>query len=443
MDGVVILVDNKVRDLNSAALIAHHIRHAGIECHLEPLEAYRAVLAAHKPSMIVFNHLTASHLAAFSNRLHEMGVLTAVLPNEGIAYSDDDLEYSAGRYHRNAHIDHFFCWNEHHRGALKRHGFDDQTRIEVVGVPRFDFYFKPWDAIVRGPAPQRRSARPRVLVCTNFIFAQYHGLPKEATDKVFAPWIGKVKVYDDYQAAINVHWRSRQKLLDYLDALIADGGFDITLRPHPSEDRRFYTDWLESLSPEQRENISFDPNSSITALILNCDLEVSCETCLTALESWIIQKPTIELEFEGHSMFHRPEHAQNNVPCGEPSALPALIRAQLENVSPELRERQKRHLQEWCASPSGDSAKRLANIVIEAVKTKRPADWSKLSASDHRRGWKLKFWRALGHAYHYDPFLTLKSILFRDRYKIKKNTYAKSIRPADVERAIKRFAIIT
>jgi len=34
---VVILVDNKIRDLDGAELIAHHLRGLGIQCHLEPL----------------------------------------------------------------------------------------------------------------------------------------------------------------------------------------------------------------------------------------------------------------------------------------------------------------------------------------------------------------------------------------------------------------------
>ena len=53
---VVYLVDNKRRDLAMAALIALQLERRGIECVLEPLESYRAVLAADRPDMIIFNH---------------------------------------------------------------------------------------------------------------------------------------------------------------------------------------------------------------------------------------------------------------------------------------------------------------------------------------------------------------------------------------------------
>src|SRR5258706_9352795 len=85
----VLLVDSKTRDLPVAALIAHHLNALGVDCFLEPLEAYRAVLGAYRPQLILFNHLTASHLVDYSKRLAQMGVLTAVLPNEGILYDSE------------------------------------------------------------------------------------------------------------------------------------------------------------------------------------------------------------------------------------------------------------------------------------------------------------------------------------------------------------------
>ncbi len=120
---VVILVDNKRRDLLVAALIGHHLEQLGLECHLEPLEAYRGVLAAYRPHLILSNHLTAPHLVAWSQRLAELGVLCAVLPNEGICYDEAELEYNAGKFHNGAHIDLFFCWNEPHQRALRKCGF--------------------------------------------------------------------------------------------------------------------------------------------------------------------------------------------------------------------------------------------------------------------------------------------------------------------------------
>src|SRR5688572_25685359 len=152
------LVDNKRRDLMVAALLAHHLEKRDVACHLEPLEAYQGVLGAHRPDLIISNHLLAPHLVRYSQRLAELGVLVAVLPNEGILYEENVLEFNAGKHYNGAHIDLFFCWNEVHKHALEKQGFGARTRIEVIGVPRFDFYFAPWSSVldIRAKGNDRR-----------------------------------------------------------------------------------------------------------------------------------------------------------------------------------------------------------------------------------------------------------------------------------------------
>jgi surface carbohydrate biosynthesis protein len=167
---VVILVDNKIRDLNVAALIAHHLETMNVPCQLEPLEAFRAAVGAYRPGMIIFNHLNASHLASWSRRLAELGVLVGVVPNEGFVYDDESRPFMAGRYHK-AHVDHFFCWNRMHGEALRAESAEKARNVHVVGVPRFDFYFEPWSKL-QPPAPPKTS-RPRVLVCTNFVLTWF------------------------------------------------------------------------------------------------------------------------------------------------------------------------------------------------------------------------------------------------------------------------------
>ena len=209
---VVVLVDDRKRDLPLAALIAHQLDALGVACHLEPLEAYRAVLAAYRPAMIVFNHLNASHLVAYSRRLTRMGVLTAVLPNEGIVYNEEQMRYISNRHHHGAHIDYFYCWNEPHRDALREAGFGKRSRLEVVGVPRFDFYFEPWSRIYRGAARRGRS-RPQVLLCTNFQIAKFYELPRAQADKFFSAWSKLITLYRVFWGAVVAYYRASQGVL--------------------------------------------------------------------------------------------------------------------------------------------------------------------------------------------------------------------------------------
>lgn len=437
---VVVLVDDKKRDLPLAALIAHHLDALGVECILEPLEAYRAVLAAYRPAMIVFNHLTASHLVAYSRRLAAMGVLTAVLPNEGIDYNEEQRKFNSGRHHSGAHIDHFFCWNEVNRDEMLQLGQWKDTRIDVVGVPRFDFYFQPWSRAFDAPRV-RKPGKPKVLLCTNFQIARFYELPRREADKFFAAWHHRIPDYKDYWKAVEDHHKASLRVLDFADALVASGKFELTLRPHPREDSARYARWLAALPPERRASVTLDATSNISTLILDTDLEISCETCTTALESWVAGKPTVELEFFGNPMFYSPEHAVANTPCADPAALPALVERILQQgESAEVLAARQRHLQKWCNAPDGRSAQRVAAIIAEAVHAAPPVDWSPLRAEDRRRAAKLKLLRNLNLAYHFDPLMPVKLRVNRGRYAIKNYAYQKSIKPRDVADARERVS---
>jgi surface carbohydrate biosynthesis protein len=436
-DPVVILVDNKTRDLDVAALIAHQIERFGVPCYLEPLEAFRAVLGAYRPGMIVFNHLNAAHLASWSKRLTDVGVLVGVLPNEGLVYNKWKRPLVSGRFH-NAHVDHFFCWNQQHREALLAEGAGARMQIHVTGVPRFDFYFEPWAGSMH-LASRPKSGRPQILFCTNFFMAQFHGRSIDLKS-LFGGIQRYIPAEGDFAGAIESHWRSRNRIFEFINAIVDDGRFELVLRPHPNEDHSFYRNRLSEMEPRRRASIHFSPAGSITPLILDCDLQISCEICTTAVESWIARKPTIQLVFDKHSLLYSEEQAALNYVCADPTALPELIAQQL--AAPEQTEKRvgrEQHLEMWCAAPDGLSARRIAQTIVEAVRKKSQASWENLNANDYRRAVRLKMMRRLGLAYHFDSLLWLKRSLLPSRYAGRARAQQKTILPRDVIRARERL----
>ncbi len=429
---VVILVDNKVRDLNVAAVVAHQLESEGIACRLEPLEAFRAVVGAHRPSMIIFNHLNGGQLVRWSQRLAEIGVLTAVLPNEGIVYDQTSRDALSGRFHRDAHVDNIFCWNESHKQSLLAQGIFGNAQIDVVGIPRFDIYFVPWSKLLP-PAPARQSNRPRVLLCTNFVFARFN---HEQAKQTFGGWEKYNPAAKHYWGAVLSHRASRIKTLEFASAILADGRFELVLRPHPNEDHEIYEDWLAGLSEEQRAGVVYAPKINIGSLILDCDLHVACETCTTSIEAWIATKPTLALIFDKHSFHYNETHNAPNIPCDDPNAFSDLVARQLSQpVPPEKMALRLQHLETWCASPDGGSVGRIVAAISKALRNRRAPNWSKLGAGDMRRAIKLKAYNHIGQAYHFDPLLWLKASLFPKRYAMKTRAYRKSILPADVAQA--------
>ena len=429
---VVILVDDKKRDLPGCALIAHHLENSfHFRCELQPLEAWRSCLAAFKPDYILFNHLTASHLAHFSNRLKEMGVLVGVLPNEGLNYDQETLEFNAGRYHAYAHIDQFFCWNESHKDALKNNMNINPDDIHIVGVPRFDFYFEPWKQLFgKHDVVLPAENRPRILVCTNFCFAKYKDLPRSIADRLFSPWKDRVASLHNYWELIEVNARCQDTIFPFLNAILDGTEYFLDLKPHPREDRVPYKMWYEGLSPKDKARVSLLFTEIIYEVMPHCDLEISCESCTTALEAWIVGKPTIQLVFERYPAFFMEEAARCNRLCDSPAELPGLLKDALRNPEQDdLKEHRRRHLEKWCASPAGASSWKVAQIIAGALERLEKPKWD-LTMQDRRRAVKLKAKNFLGLTYGSNPWKLLRSLIshIEDEY-----LESKFIRPGDAK----------
>ncbi|WP_456392315.1 surface carbohydrate biosynthesis protein [Nitratifractor sp.] len=423
---IVILVDNKKRDLPGSALLAYHLEQRGIEVFLEPLEAWRACLAAHKPHMILFNHLLGSHLVQYSQELHSRGILVGVLPNEGILYDKEVLAFNAAKFHNQAHIDYFFVWNQAHKEAIEEGNDGSIRHVEVVGVPRFDFYFPPL-------APKKTSPSPTILLCSNFVFAQYADKDPGVADKLFAPWKERVSSYRDYWKLIHTNHRSRKKFFEFLESIRSfPKEYHFILKPHPGEDHEIYKRWYSKLSEEEKRHIRLDTQSYIWELIPQCDIEIACETCTTTLESWIAGKPTIELLLEKAPPFYHEFLSRMSLTCDTPSKLKDRIDLALSGDSDKVfKPEREKHLAKWCDSPSGHSTEKLSKIISEALQDTHP-DFSRLDWSHKRKGLKLKLLSKLNLPYNYNPF-SISKLFNPKKYLEKKRIIEKNIRPSDVK----------
>ncbi|MCF7669367.1 MAG: hypothetical protein K9N48_06290 [Verrucomicrobia bacterium] len=428
MKTVVILVDNKRRDLPGLALVAHHLKKMNVRCELEPLEAWRSVLWAHKPDMIMFNHLTAKHLEEYSRQLHQRGILTAVLPNEGILYDKDVLEFNASKFHNDAHIDHFFCWNQAHADAVKKAVKTKTLQVHLIGVPRFDFYFPPF------AKPRSQNRKAKVLVCTNFVFSKFRDAAPSVAERFFGRWIDSVPAYRDWPELIKVNYESKLHFLEFLDAAVRRTDYEILLRPHPNEDTSLYDEWYSRLDEAVKARVGYERDRSISDLIMECDIEVACDTCTTSLESWIAGKPTIELHLTDHPVFHHDFIACLNSVCNEPEELPSLITSILENGEQEtLKQGRREHLRKWCNMPDGTVSRRFATILKDILEDSTKPDFSSLSLSDVRRGLRLKMYKKLNLPCSFKPLLPVKYALNKKKYYRKMNDHRKTIMPSDVK----------
>jgi surface carbohydrate biosynthesis protein len=425
---VVILVDNKTRDLFGACLLGRYLEQLGFEVVYEPLEATFAVLAAHRPDVIVFNHLSASHLVRYSHRLRDLGVHVAVMMNEGIAYTQEQIDFLAIKTHKNAHVDVFLCWSKPFADSLHTHRPD--INAPIVGIPRFDGYFEPFRSVYRRRM-QTHPGKTELLVCTNYVLAKYHEMPPEEADKLLADWSKSIDALKEYHTTCAVSHRNRSKLFSYLEPLLADGRYHVNLRPHPNEDRGFYLGEIEKLPDALRENLTFRPDENIAELICACDLEISMDSCTTARDSWIAGKPTIELPMEPDpALTNRFEGL--NVDCMSPDEIVRLVEENLQTVDPKAIALRKEHLDLWFGAPDGQASRRAAEAVLASVQSHPRPDWSRLTFSERRKGLKLKLLRLFGQPYGWNPVREMQRFIgdpTLQPYNIRKK---KTVRPQDV-----------
>jgi surface carbohydrate biosynthesis protein len=434
---VVIVVDSKIRDLMGLALIAVHLENMGVECHIEPLEAWRACVGAWKPDFILFNHLNAGHLADFSQHCKEWGILTGVLPNEGIFYIEGTMEYNSRKAQPHMHCDRMFCWSELHRQALIANRFcENPGHIVAVGVPRFDYYRHPWNRLYARPRPA--GARPRILVNANFPLAHFMEVPPKSADDFFGQWKDIIPIYKDYWTIIKASQAGLERFPAFVKKLIETDKYDIIVRPHPRENPSFHLDWIAALTPRQRERVRFAPKDNIADLILNSDLEISCENCTTSLEAWMAGLPTVGLAFERHPFFYAPEVGGLQPECDDPDDIVGLVEKALKDPSQaEFADARNAHLEKWICMPDGCASKRTAREIVNAIATRAKPARPVLSFSERRRGMKLRLARLLGEPYHVQPSHFFKRILLGDRghQSIRYRDYLKAVRPAEERRA--------
>lgn len=439
---VVILVDLKKRDLMGCCLLAHHLEQLGITAHLEPLESWRSCLYAWKPDMIVFNHLLHKHLTDFSRELKELGVLVGCLLNEGLCLSDSSRTYLSEPQFPEIHCDLFLTWNELHRDALIREKFVTPPENAITtGCPRFDFYHLPWSRLYQ---QERDHPRTRVLINTTFALSHFFYRPAEERKTLFrALGDGKIPEALDYNQMIDDHYHGREFLIQYLRPLLASGDFQITLRPHPREESRFYEELLAELPGEQQKLISLDKRESIFEAILNSDIILNCEDCTTSAESWIAQKPTLTLAFEQNPVFFTPIYRECSEIVSRPEELVAAMRASLNDPTPEaLQAARQAYLKKWFYRTDGKNALRGAEAIRKTLEQKQPRPRFPFDFSGIRRGFKLRLLRLINEPSHAKPQNILKRVFRGEqaRMSLRHRDYLKAIRPSEVRQAREAIA---
>jgi len=428
MKKILYFVDQKKRDLPGICLIAHLLKQQGIQCILEPIQAWRAAVALHKPDMVVLSNLFTDNMLKYSQKLRKIGVKICVLPNEGVLYHQDDRNYNAFKYHQQAAVDIYFSWNKELGNLVQQNlqANNPNLQVETVGCHRFDFNFAPLK-------PTRTTNKPTLLICTIFGYAHYYTKNKKEAEEWLAPFKDKVESLNDWWGVIETNYNARNRFLTYAEEVLKKTEFNIIIKPHPNETAKFYEKWIAQLPTKHKERISFAPHKYIWEVLNECDILISCETCTTSVEAWMINKPTLEFIFERKEPFYFHQLSQWNPQCSTIEDIAPMIEKVLAGTATTtaMKEGQQKHLKQWYSSPNGKVSQRIANKMVEITKTAKP-NYNQLTISDKRRACKLFLNNLLGKQYGLTTLTRIKAKLMPKKYGNKLKVASRAVSQKEV-----------
>jgi len=435
---IVFLIDHKGRDLMGAALIAHHLENLGYEAHLEPLQAFKSVITAWKPAMVIVNQLVHSNMTAYSANLNKWGILVGCLINEGLCLTDSYRKYLSKPQFDDLHCDLFLTWNTLHRDELIKYKLVTPPENAIaVGCPRFDFYKSPWN---RAFLKKRNNSRINLLLNTTFAVAHFYNRPEEEQIQLYKSMgDGQVKETVDYKSLIKAHHDGMNKLPEFLTPLLESGEYNITLRPHPREELTFYKNFIANLPKDQKSLINLDKKESIQSAIINSDIILNCEDCTTSVESWIASKPTLTLTFAKNPVFFTQTYADKAPQVSSPKNLIPAIQHALDNPKQaDYTPLREKYLHQWLFKVDGKSALRAAEAIHDTIKEKATHPEFPKDFSNIRRGMKLRLLNLMNEPSHAQSGQILRRIFMGDKgqHSLRYRNYLKAVRRSDARKAM-------
>jgi surface carbohydrate biosynthesis protein len=296
---ILVLVSFKLRDLPGHALLKVLLEQRGrYEVMLVPQIVptwEQAWLRRFRPDMVVYPGIWNAADSASTHRMRKLGIAVTVIPAEGNSYTPDSrLAVAGGRSDLTA-VDLFFVWNEGIADLVRTHRTVDPARCIVAGGPRFDLYAPRYRSVMMSRKEfcdkySIDSRAPIVTWATNFGWTIYDSRKKLA-DPVRRYG---AQGYDwDIAARVASDVRSREALAGMMARLAREHPEAVIIvKTHPGEEKDWYRRWMTAAG---LKNLRLIGDEYIWDVLNATDLHLH-RSCTTAIEAWLLDKPTIELQ---------------------------------------------------------------------------------------------------------------------------------------------------
>lgn len=373
MAKILIAVDHKWRDLAGHVYAGLLLEQLGHQVYYVRNNLEKYYISTIKPDLVLMNHLIPPKKQEFAKNLQRQNIRVAILPTEGMPTLSVMRNHMGGKDCDLSGVDLHFVWNEPMADILRENPTLDDDKIVVTGVPRFDFYRKPLNSILLSKSVflKKHELDPRfplVTFATNFTQASFHtsnydfylkNAQKYGRDKVYE------KVYGDLGDVPKRDYISRELFLDAFVTLVRNfPEVNFVLKLHPTEDHQFYKDLIRKKLSSSAGRVRIIVHEYIWDVLNATDIELN-RSCTTAIESWLLGKPTIEMQLNPNEYYFSPEFASGSDLARSSDELIEKVSYYLagSSIPQNLLKARDQFLRKWCHSPDGTSTKTMVDRI--------------------------------------------------------------------------------
>ncbi|MCR4378564.1 MAG: hypothetical protein NUV50_10800 [Rhodospirillales bacterium] len=378
---VQIVCDQKWRDLPTICALKLSLETHGVRVTVASSKETYPLLPLLQPDAVVFNHMYSRKHQEIAAKLRLRGVANIVMPTEGKGEPAVD-RMTWGDFNDFSSIDLYLSWNERTAKNLVKSKHLPADRVKVVGCTRYDFYQKPWNKIVES----RES------------FCQRYGLDAQKSIVTWTTKFGYAQIYGDAEAqqsfekstlfhnvhkcyeAVGLDWHNLPKIHHdnrieqaerFFRVAVARPDIQFLIKPHPTETWAFYEQLIDS---NGLSNVTLVSNEYIWD-VLNATDVLFQQRCLTALEAWLMGKPSIEMKMNDREQLAWPEYEVGSHQADGPKQMLSLMDTFLvngERPSLEMLEKRKLIAQDFAWKVDGKRSAAAAKAILEFLKLRAP-----------------------------------------------------------------------
>ena len=373
MAKILIAVDHKWRDLAGHVYAGLLLEQLGHVVHYVRNNLEKNYISTIKPDLVLMNHLIPPKKQEFAKYLQSQNILVVILPTEGMPTLDGMRNHMGGKDCDLSGVDLHFVWNQPMADILRENQTLADDKIVVAGVPRFDFYKKPLKAILLTKSAflkkyELDSRYPLVTFATNFTQASFHtsnqdfylkNAKKYGRDKVFE------ELYGDLGDVPKRDYISRELFLNAFVSLVRNfPEVNFALKLHPTEDHQFYKDLISKDLSSSASRVRIIAHEYSWDVLNATDIELN-RSCTTAIESWLLGKPTIEMQLNPDEYYFSPEFASGSDMVRSSDELIEKVSYYLAggSIPQYLQDARDQFLRKWCHSPDGKSTKAVVDHI--------------------------------------------------------------------------------